>query len=201
MQKPAETSLPLLEAIQQRWSPMGFSAQRIAPELLGSLFEAARWAPSSFGEQPWCFCVATQDQPTEFAAMLKCLNEKNQIWARHAWALCLSCAQRDIARNQQPNRFAFHDVGMATQSLMLQAVSHGIYCHPMGGYDQQLARETLGVPASHDPVAMIAIGYPSADVSHLPEDLQQRQHATRSRKPLTDFVFTGHWGKFAGPFR
>ncbi len=201
MQKPAESSFPLHDVIRQRWSPVLFSNRPIPAATLGSLFEAARWASSSYNEQPWAFCVATQAQPTEFAALLGCLMEANQVWAKDAYALVLSCAQLQFARNQKPNRHAWHDVGLATQNLLLQATAHGLYCHPMGGYDAAKARETLAMPATHEPVAAIAIGYPIATHDGAPDDLKQRDLAARVRKPLTDMVFTGRFGKFAGPFQ
>ncbi len=201
MHKPAETSFPLHDLIRQRWSPVAFSSRPIPQETLGSLFEAARWAASSYGEQPWCFCVATQDQPTEFAALLSCLVDTNQAWAKHAYALAISCAQLQLVRNQKPNRHAYHDVGLATANLVLQGQSQGLYCHMMGGFDPAKARTTLGIPDTHEPVAAIAIGYPAEDLGTFPQDLQQRNLAPRVRKPLTDQVFTGRWGKFAGPFQ
>lgn len=200
MLKPAVTAFPILEPIQNRWSPVGFDPRPFPSSWLGSLLEAARWAPSSYGDQPWSFCVATQDQPTEFAALLNCLMEANQVWARNAHALLLSCAHRTYSRNGQPNRHAWHDVGLATQSLLVQATALGLATHPMGGFSADQARETLGIPDDYDPVAMIAVGYPAANPEQMPADLQQRDAAPRSRKPLTDFVFSGRWGKFAGPF-
>ena len=181
MHKPAESGFALADVIRERWSPMAFSARPIAPEILGSLFEAARWAASSFGEQPWAFCVATQDQPTEFAAMLRCLMEANQQWARHASALVISCAKLNLTRNDQPNRYAYHDVGLATQNLILQAMSHGIYSHPMGGFDREQARAVLQIPESHEAVAAIAIGYPAEDLAKLNDSLRERQLAARTR--------------------
>lgn len=200
MQKPAETPFDLHEIIRQRWSPVAFDPRPIPAEVLGSLFEAARWAPSSYNEQPWCYCVATQAQPTEFAALLGCLMDANQVWAKQAGALVISCAQLAYQRNQKPNRHAWHDVGLATQNLLLQATARGLIGHPMGGFDPLRAREVLQIPDTHEPVAAIALGYPLTDCSAVPDDLRQRDESARVRKPLTDMVFTGRWGKFAGPF-
>ncbi|MDZ4686803.1 MAG: nitroreductase family protein [Planctomycetaceae bacterium] len=199
MKKPAESSFALTELVRERWSPVGLSSKKIEPGVLGSLFEAARWAPSSYNEQPWAFCVATQDHPESFAAMLGCLVEANQKWAKQAYALVISCAKLNFARNDKPNRHAYHDVGLATENLFLQALSQGIYCHAMAGFDADKARIVVQIPATHDPVAAIAIGYPAAE-AEVSDDLQQRDRAARVRKPLTDQVFTGRWGKFAGPF-
>jgi nitroreductase len=201
MKKPAESPYPLTDLVRERWSPVCLSSRPIPPLVLGSLFEAARWAPSSYNEQPWVFCVATQDQPELFAALLGCLAEPNQAWAKQAYALVISCASRNFTRNNKPNRHAYHDVGLATENLFLQALAQGIYCHPMAGFDPDRARETLKIPDTHDAVAAIALGYPPDDHSAFSDDLRQRDEAARVRKPLTDMVFTGQWGRFAGPFR
>lgn len=179
---------------------MSFSAERIPPAVLGSLFDAARWAPSSYGEQPWVFIVATQDQPAEFSGLLSCLMEANQVWAKQAYALILTCAKMHYSRNQKPNRHAYHDVGLATQNLMLQAISQGLFAHPMGGFEPQKARELLSIPDGCEPVAAIAVGYPAKPDASIADELRQRDANPRVRKPLTDFVFSGRWGKFAGPF-
>jgi nitroreductase len=200
MQKPAETPVPLHSVIRDRWSPVAFSARPIEPAVFGSLFEAARWTASSYNEQPWVFCVATQEQPTEFTQLLSCLMEANRVWVQHAYALAVTCAAKTYARNQKPNKHAWHDTGAALNSLVLQAMSHGIYCHPMGGFDSVAVRTVMQIPESHEPVTAVAIGYPADDLSKVDDALRQRDASPRVRKPLTDMVFTGRWGKFAGPF-
>lgn len=200
MQKPVQSTFPLTELIRERWSPLAFSGKRIPAELLGSLFEAARWAPSSYNEQPWVFLVATQDQPDEFQRMASCLVEANRVWAQRAYCLAISCAKLEFARSGKPNRHASHDVGSATQNLILQAQSQGLACHPMAGFDPLAARELFQIPASYDPVSAIAIGYQADDLSTLDDALRQRELGGRARKPLTEVVYTGTWGRFAGPF-
>lgn len=194
MQKPAPSAFELQPLIRDRWSPVCFSNKVIEPKILGSLFEAARWAPSSYNEQPWMFCLATQDQPAEFAALLGCLMEANQIWAKNAYALVISVAKLAFERNGKPNRHAFHDVGLATQNLFLQALSHGIDCHPMAGFDIDQARQVLSIPATHEASTAIAIGYPADDLSKFDAGLQQRDQSARSRKPLSGMVSTGKFG-------
>ena len=195
MQKPAESRYELHPLIRDRWSPVCFSSRRIEPAILGSLFEAARWAPSSYNEQPWAFCVATPEQPAEFAALLGCLMEANRVWARQAGALVLSVAKLSLDRNGKPNRHAYDDTGSATQNLILQALSHGLYCHPMGGFDGEQARRDLKIPATHDPLTLLAVGYPAEDGSAHEAGLRQRDASARSRKPLSEVVFTGSFGQ------
>lgn len=194
MHKPAETRFEVHPLIRDRWSPVCFSSKRIEPEILGQLFEAARWAPSSYNEQPWAFCIATQDQPAEFAALLGCLMDANQVWAKRAYALVISVAKLAFDRNGKPNRHAFHDVGLATQNLFTQATSLGIFCHPMAGFDIDKARTKLAIPATHEASTAIAIGYPADDLSQFDAGLQQRDQSGRSRKPLSSVVYTGKFG-------
>ena len=196
MYKPADTKYPVHELIRNRWSPYAMSPKRIEPAVLGSLFEAARWSPSSYNEQPWCFFVATQDQPAEFAKLLGCLVEFNQGWAKNAFALALSCAKLAFDKNGKPNRHAYHDVGMATENIFLQAESHGLHCHGMAGFEEEKARSRFHIPAGWDPVAAFAIGHAAEGASADPK-LAQRDQDPRVRKPLSDCVYTGAWGQSA----
>jgi nitroreductase len=197
MQKPAETQYPLHELIRNRWSPAAMSSRRIEPAVLGSIFEAARWAPSSYNEQPWCFFLATQGQPAEFAKLLGCLVEFNQGWAKHAYALVLSCAKLAFDKNGKPNRHAYHDVGLATENMFLQAETHGVRCHGMAGFDEEKARSVFKIPATHDPVAALALGYPVEDYSAVDPKIAQRDQAVRTRKPLSECVYVGAFGQSA----
>jgi nitroreductase len=192
----ADSEFPIHHLLRERWSPVAFSPRPIAPAELACLFEAARWAPSSYNEQPWTFLLATRDQPDEFARMLQCLVPGNQIWAKHAFALVISCAQLSFARNGNANRHAFHDVGLATQNLLLQATALGIASHAMAGFDVDLARSAYQIPASHEPVAAIALGYLAADDdTSIDPSLRQRDARPRTRKPLSECVHSGAWGR------
>ena len=194
MEKPAPNDYPIEETIRRRWSPRAFSDRPVEPDKLRQLFEAARWAPSSFNEQPWSFIVTTKEQPEEHAELLSCLIEKNQQWARLAPVLMLSIAKLNFERTGEPNRHAFHDVGMAVGSLLVQATVLGLFVHQMAGFSVAKARETFNVPAGFEPVAAIALGYP-AEPEILPEPFRAREVAPRSRKAITEFVFEGKWGE------
>jgi nitroreductase len=198
MQKPAPTDVPLNEIVRERWSPRAFSNKLVPPEALRSLFEAARWAPSSSNLQPWTYLVATQDDPENFAKMLSTLVEFNASWAKHAPVLVLSVAQVKTPKDSTPNRHALHDVGSATAQLTFEANSRGVFVHQMAGFDVEKAREVFGIPRDWEPVAAIAIGYPG-DAQSLPERLRDRELAPRTRKPLNEFVMAGGWGHTA-PF-
>ena len=194
MEKPAPSDYPIEELIRRRWSPRAFSDRMVEREKLASLFEAARWAPSSFNEQPWSFIVATKDKPDEYARLLSCLMEKNQQWAQLAPVLMVSVAKLNFAKNGKPNRHAFHDVGLAMGTMLVQATALGLFVHQMAGFSVESVREMYGLPEGFDPVAVIAVGYP-ADPEALPESFREQEVAPRRRKPISDFVFEDKWGE------
>ena len=194
MEKPAPTNHPIHDLLRQRWSPRAFAPRPVEREKLLSLLEAARWAPSSFNEQPWSFIVATKEVPAEFEQLLNCLVDFNQGWAKAAPVLMFSVARLTFSRNDKPNRHAYHDIGLATENLALQAVALGLVAHQMAGFDGAKAREVFAIPAGFEPVAAIAVGY-QGNPTTLPEKMRQGELAPRERKPMADFVFTGRWGK------
>ena len=190
-----KTAVPdhaILEALKERWSPRAFSSRPVDPEKIWSLFEAARWAASCFGEQPWSFIVGVAGDTTH-ERLVTCLMPGNATWAPKAPVLALSVASLNFAHNGKPNRHAYHDVGAAAAQLTMQAMSLDIYTHQMGGFDVAKAREAFKIPESHDPVAMIALGY-LGDAATLTEDQRAKELAPRVRKPLSQFVFGEVWG-------
>jgi nitroreductase len=193
-EKPASTGHPIHDLLARRWSPRAFADRSVDRETLARLFEAARWAPSSGNGQPWSFLFAAKDNAAEHERLASVLNPGN-AWARKAPVLGLSVATLD--RADKPNRHALHDVGLATESLVIQAVSMGLAAHMMGGFNVEMAREVFEIPARHDPLTMMAIGYPG-DPQSLPEDLRMTELAQRQRKPLREFVFSGKFGQPAG---
>jgi nitroreductase len=196
MHNPAPTSHPIHQLLHQRWSPRAFSEKPIPPDVLRSLFEAARWAPSSSNEQPWVFIVATRDEQENHARLLSTLVEFNQAWAKHAPVLAIAISEMAFARTGKPNRNAFYDTGAAVANLSLEATAQGLFVHQMGGFDPHKAIELFEIPSGWEPIAAFVIGYPG-DPDSLPEPLRQRELAPRERKPLDLFVMGGHWGKAA----
>jgi nitroreductase len=164
--------------------------------VLRSLFEAARWAPSSSNLQPWAYIVGTKDDKENFEKVLSTLVEFNQGWAKGAPVLAVSVAQVKNAKDGAPNRWAFHDVGSASAQLTTEASSRGLYVHQMAGLDPEKARKVFQIPEGWEAVAAMAIGYPG-DPATLPEKLRERELAPRTRKPLSEFVMTGGWGHTA----
>jgi nitroreductase len=196
MQRPASTEFPIHELIRERWSPRAFSDKSVAPEILRSLFEAARWAPSSSNEQPWAYLVATKRDAENFAKMVGVLVEFNADWAKHAPILALSVAHTKMERDGKLNRVALYDVGSASAQLTFEANSRGLFVHQMAGFHMDKARETFGIPQDWEPVAGMAIGYPG-NPDTLPQKLRERELAPRTRKPLKEFVMAGAWGRTA----
>jgi nitroreductase len=194
MQKLADTTYPIEPLLKQRWSPRAFAARPVEIDKLLSLWEAARWSASCANQQPWYFLAATKENKTEYARLLSCLRENNQLWASQAPVLMVSVAKLAFDMNGQPNRYAFHDVGLAVANLIVQATALGLYVHQMAGFYPDKVRELYGVPNDFEPVAGIVLGYPG-DPATLPEDLQQRELAPRTRKPCESFVFQGAWGE------
>lgn len=192
--RPAPVGVPVHDLIKHRWSPRAFDSKPLTAQDLKCLFEAARWASSSYNAQPWYFIIATKEDPENFQKVLSTFVEFNQGWAKNAAAVGLSVAGHKMPHDGSQNRHAFHDVGQAATTLSLEAASHGFQVHQMAGILPDKAREVFGIPADFEAVAGFAIGYPG-DPNSLPEGrLRDQESGDRQRKPLSDFVFTGKWG-------
>jgi nitroreductase len=193
VQRLAPTDHPVHDLILRRWSPRAFSDKAVSPDVLRSLFEAARWAASSYNDQPWSYLVATKDDEENYSKMLGVLLDMNAAWAKQAPVLAISVARRHLKYNGTPNPVALHDVGAANAQLTLEATSRGLVVHQMAGFHHEKAREVFGIPEGWEPVSAMAIGFPG-DPETLPEPLRKRELAPRTRKPLSEFVMTGSWG-------
>ena len=198
MLKPATVQHPIHELLRARWSPRAFEPRPLDAATLGSLFEAARWAPSSSNEQPWRFVVALRDDTVNFQRLLACLAPSNQRWAANASALVLTTARNDFEPSGRPNAHAWHDCGLALAQVLVELTARGLGAHVMAGFDAEKARAACNVPSGFQPVTVAALGYPAAPES-LPEDLRERETAPRQRRPLHESVFSGTWGE-AAPF-
>jgi nitroreductase len=191
--KTATTQESIHELIAGRWSPRSFDPNRpVSPAGLVAVLEAARWAPSCFGDEPWRYVVCDRfEDENVWQAALDCLSEKNQLWARNAPVLMLAVAESRF-RNGRANRWAQYDTGAASVSLCLQATAQGMAAHQMGGFDSAKARETFQVPEQFTPMAMIALGY-QADPEGVHEDFREQELAPRVRRPLGESFFKGKW--------
>lgn len=193
MEKPTPAQHPIHDLFSRRWSQRAIDDRPIEPGALASLFEAARWAPSSNNAQPWRFLVATTDATAEYNRLLGCLVEGNLRWAHRAPVLILSVAKLAFD-DGSPNRHAMHDVGLATENLVLQATALGLTAHQMAGFHIEKARTEFKIPPGFEPVVIIAVGYPG-DVSLLSDRLREREEKPRLRLAITDFVFAEQWGQ------
>ena len=191
MEKPADSQYQIHDLLRRRWSPRAFDDRPIEPEKLQSLFEAARWAPSSNNGQPWRFLVAVKENKAEYDRLFNCLVEGNQQWASRAPVLLLSVAQLQFEDGSM-NRHALHDTGMATENLVIQATELGLVAHLMAGFRIDQARADCQIPEGYEPVAMIAIGYPG-DPAQLSDRLRAREVQPRVRKSVTEFVYSARW--------
>ena len=196
MKKPAATRVPIHDVIANRWSGRAYDATRpVTREQMLALLEAARWAPSCYGDQPWRFVV--WDKNTDAASWqqaYECLVPGNQGWARDAPMLLLVCADTLFNHNGQPNRLAQYDTGAAAVSLCLQAQALGLMAHQMGGFDPGKARALAGVPDQYTLMAMVTVGY-AADMAQVSAEARERELAPRSRRELNELFFAGGWGK------
>lgn len=192
MTQRAQTDYPILDLLADRWSPTAYDPRPVEEDKLRSCLEAARWAASSYNEQPWSFIVANREDEAEFQRLLSCLVEANQAWARNAGVLFIAVTARQFARNGKTNLMAEHDIGLAVGTLTVQATSLGLFVHQMAGINRSVARQTYSIPDTHEPLTAIAVGY----VSEAGDDaMVQRDRSPRTRKPLSDFVFAGAWGQ------
>ncbi len=178
--------------IANRRSPRTFDRERkISAEMLANLLEAARWAPSANNIQPWRFIVGQKGDATH-QKITSTLSEGNRIWAENAPLLILAVTQEVGERGKQG--YAWHDLGLATTQIILQASAMDIYAHIMAGFSKDDARSAFSIPTEYAPLTVIAIGY-LGDVEKLPEKLQVREKAPRIRKTLDEIVFQNTWGE------
>ena len=179
--------------LANRWSPRAFAVDKpVGRETLLACLEAARWAPSCFGDEPWRFIVFDKaNDKAGWDKMLSCLAAKNQEWAKNAPVLLLACAAT-LFRNGKPNRWGEYDTGQAAISLCLQAEAQGLASHQMGGFDSDAARKAFAIPDDATPMAAIAIGY-QASADNLDEGFRKAELAERQRQPLGSNFFAGAW--------
>ncbi|HTN74162.1 MAG TPA: nitroreductase family protein [Pirellulaceae bacterium] len=190
----AQPDHPILDAIAHRWSPYAYDPRPVEGDKLLSCLEAARWAASSYNEQPWTFLLAQRTDQAAFATMLGCLLEANQAWAQHAGVLLLTVTCQNFKLNNKPNRVCVHDIGLAAGNFVVQAAALGLQAHQMAGVDLEKVRQTYNIPAGYDPVTAIALGYPLPASSIADAKLSQMETSPRGRKPLSEIVLST-WGQ------
>lgn len=182
----------LISPIKDRKSPLAFDKKPVSPEVMNTLFEAARWSASAFNEQPWRFVYAHKANTAEFDRILQCLGESNQVWAKQAGVLMIAAASFAFLRNDRQNKHSRYDLGQAVAQLSIQATSMGLALHQMAGFSAEKAEESLLIPGDFEAVTAIALGYPGK-VGDLPEELIRRANAPRTRNEIELFAFENRW--------
>ena len=182
---------PILPLFIDRWSPRSMTGESITKEELFSLFEAARWAPSSNNNQPWYFIYAMKGEPA-FEVLYDILVEVNKRWTKNAAVLMVVLSRTLYSYDDSYARTHSFDTGSAAENMVLQAFSMGLAMRGMAGFDYEKARQVLEVPQEYAVEAMYAIGIKAPD-ELLDEDLRVGERT--GRKPVKDFVFQGLFGK------
>lgn len=194
--KEIDTQEKVNELIANRWSGRAYDADRqVTHQDIISLLEAARWAPSCYGDEPWRYIVC--DKSTNEAAWDKafsCLVEGNQSWAVNAPVLILALANTFFSHNDKDNRWSQYDTGAATMSLCIQASSLGLMVHQMGGFSAEKTAEVFSIPEQYTSMAMMTVGYQLAE-DKITGELMERESSERQRNPLAEQFFDGEWGK------
>ena len=195
IENPAKTIVPIHELLARRRSGRAYDPDRpVSREQLISVFEAARWSPSCFNDQPWRYLVWIKNENGNlFLKAFECLTEANRKRYENIPVLMASLAHDRFERKGNPNRWGQHDTGAASENLLLQAIALGLMAHEMGGFDKDKLRESFGIPDEFEPMAMIALGYPAEAESLDPEALKW-ETLERVRKPLNETFFMGVWG-------
>lgn len=193
----AVTSVPINELAARRWSTRAFDASRgVTPAQVAALIEAARWAPSCYGAEPWRFMMWDRARdPAGWQRVYDCLSDNNRKWCKNVPLIFLACAASNFEHNGQANRWAQYDTGMAALSLSLEAVAQGLAAHQMGGFDIPKLRVAAGVPDEFMPMALIAVGHPAAPEVIDDEEILQKELKARGRKPVAERFYGGHWGR------
>ena len=184
----------VLPQILERWSPRAFDDRDVASADLKTVFEAGRWAPSSYNEQPWRFFVGHRGSET-YNKILDALVPSNHEWAKSAPVLILGVAKTRFSHNDSPNNYAAHDLGAAMAFMALQASALGLAAHQMAGFDWVKAREAFAIPETYAMGSVMALGY-QGELPGLPERFQAQEQAPRSRKSLNEIVLSS-WDQSA----
>ena len=184
----------VLPVLLERWSPRAFADRDVSSADLKTIFEAARWAPSSYNEQPWRLFVGHRGSET-YRKIFDALVPSNQAWAKTAPVLILGVAKTRFSHNDTPNNYAAHDLGAAMVLMAVQATSMGLAAHQMAGFDWVKAREAFSIPENYAMGSVMTLGY-QGELTDLPEKFQAQEQAPRSRKPLSEIVWS-EWDRTA----
>jgi nitroreductase len=179
--------------ILNRWSPRSMTGEELDDDTIMSLFEAARWAPSSYNNQPWRFIYAKRNTPQHWNKLFNLLVEPNKAWTKNAALLVVVISGKNFEYNEKYSITHQYDAGAAWENLALEASSRGLVAHGMQGFDYEKARISLEIPDNFDVMAMIAIGK-KGQKENLPLQLQEKEYPN-DRKPLKEIIMEGTFRK------
>ena len=196
IKKAIDSSAPLHSLISDRYSGVSFDPARpVSLDTLHALAEAARWAPSCYGDEPWRFLICSkQHDSAGWQNAYDSLMPGNQPWCQHVPVLVLVCTDTLFKHNGSPNPFGPYDTGAAALNLSLQATALGLMTHQMGGFSGDKARELFAIPEQFKTLAMMAVGYQLPE-DKLSEQFKGRELAPRKRRPLAEQYYMGAWNK------
>ena len=172
----------------KRWSPRSLTGEVIKEEEFLSIIEAARWAPSSFNEQPWKFLYATRNSKN-WDKFFELLVEANQQWVKNASHLVLIISKKTFTKNGNDNVVHMFDAGSAWENAALQASELNIVAHGIAGFDYNKAREELNIPDDYAVCAMFTLGYQDSK-DKLPENFQANEEPS-NRKSISEILIEG----------
>jgi len=193
MKKSAINNHPINDLSRERWSPRAFSDRPVETRHASSLLESARWSPSANNEQPWRFIIGFKGDAT-WEMLFETLVGWNKQWADRVPVLLLVIGKEQFSKNGKPNEWYAYDCGQAMAHITVEATNLGLFCHQMGGFTALKARDLFNIPEGFKPIAIMAIGY-YGDPGTLPEELKEREMASRERNELKEFVFSGTFGE------
>ena len=182
---------PIEPIFLRRWSPRALTGESMSEAEMLTLFEAARWAPSTYNEQEWRFLYARRDTP-QWPRFFELLAEGNRAWCQRAALLSVILAHKIFQRTGKPNPVHVFDSGLAFENLALQGTAMGLVVHGMQGFDFEKARKTLSVPDDYAVCAMFAVGRPGNPAELAPE-LRERESPS-PRKPVREIICEGPFG-------
>ena len=185
-----KSNYDILPEILNRWSARAMSGEEMSDEELMPLFEAARWAPSSYNNQPWRFIYAKRNTPY-WDKLFNLMVEFNQSWAKNAACLIVLVSHKNYERNNEFARTHSFDTGSAWENLAIEGTRKGFVVHAMEGFDYDKAKKDLNVPDDYSVECMIAIGK-KADISTLPKEMQEKEKLS-DRKPLKEIMMEGEF--------
>jgi len=189
--KKPELDYPIHPLIASRWSPRAYDTKPIEPEKLQRIFEAARWTASSSNYQPWYFMVGLKGDGV-YEKIFATLVEFNQLWVVNAPVLALAIAKTTNPRGEENKSYAY-DLGQSVAMLSLQAMAEGVYTHQMGGFNATAAATSLNIPDDYEVLVAFTLGY-RTEAGVLPSSLQKPELSPRTRRPVSESVFTGSFG-------